>query len=194
MDYLVQCLWYLLLTGLERADLAVLFGNSDFRIYTIERDLALEEALLEKAIDFWESYVKTDVPPPTQNEIDLKILFAKSAQGKVIEAKKSTVDLLATLPKLQDQLNDCEARISQIKQAVMAEMQDAEQLTFDGHTLATWKAPKLTYRLDVKKLEQAHPQLTAQYQIPIANSRRLVIKQNSLTDPDGALVAQGGLQ
>jgi hypothetical protein len=76
----------------------------------------------------------------------------------------------------------------------MAEMQDAEQLTFDGQTLATWKAPKPTYRLDVKKLEQAHPQLTAQYQIPVANSRRLVIKQNSLTVPDSALVAQGELQ
>jgi hypothetical protein len=57
-------------------------------------------------------------------------------------------------------------------------MQDAEVLTFTGQTLATWKAPKPSYRLDAKKLEQAHPELIAQYQTPIGNSRRLVIKAN----------------
>ena len=35
MSYLVQCLWYLAITNLERCDVAVLFGNSDFRIYEV---------------------------------------------------------------------------------------------------------------------------------------------------------------
>ena len=178
MTYLVQCLWYLLITQLERADLAVLFGNSDLRIYTITRDPSLEEVLLEKAVQFWEGYVKTDLPPPAQNEMDYKKLFAKSVPAKAVEAQPSTAQLLTTLPLAQSELDQCEARISQIKQVVMSEMQDAEVLTFSGQTLATWKAPKPSYRLDVKKLEQAHPELTSQYQLPINNSRRLVIKVN----------------
>jgi putative phage-type endonuclease len=33
--YLVQCAWYMAITECESADLAVMIGNSDFRIYTI---------------------------------------------------------------------------------------------------------------------------------------------------------------
>jgi putative phage-type endonuclease len=178
MAYLVQCLWYLLITQLERADLAVLFGNSDLRIYTINRDSSIEAVLLEKAVQFWEGYVKTDLPPPAQNEIDYKKLFAKSVQSKAVEAQPSTVELLATLPAVQAELDQCEERISNIKKVVMSEMQDAEILSFCGQTIATWKMPRISYRVDAKKLEQEHPELIAKYQTPIGNSRRLVIKSN----------------
>lgn len=185
MTYLIQCLWYLLITDLERADLAVLFGNSDLRIYTIYRDRSLEAILLEKAVQFWENYVKRDLPPPLQNESDCKMLFAKSYPGKAVEIKSDTLKLLSTLPKVQSELEQCEVRVSQIKQALMSEMQDAEVLTFDGQTIATWKSPKPSYRLDAKKLEQAHPELISQFQMPIGNSRRLVIKTNLLPAFEG---------
>jgi putative phage-type endonuclease len=42
LSYLVQCVWYMMLTNIDRTDLAVLFGNADFRIYEIGRDLELE--------------------------------------------------------------------------------------------------------------------------------------------------------
>ncbi len=32
LSYLVQCVWYMMLTGIDKTDLAVLFGNADFRI------------------------------------------------------------------------------------------------------------------------------------------------------------------
>ena len=108
-------------------------------------------------------------------------MFAKSVPSKAVEAQPSTAELLTTLPIVQSELEQCEARISQIKQVVMSEMQDAEVLTFSGQTLATWKAPKPSYRLDAKKLEHEHPGLVSQYQTPINNSRRLVVKANILT-------------
>ncbi len=61
----------------------------------------------------------------------------------------------------------------------MRQMQDAEVLTFHGQTLATWKAPKPSLRLDAKRLTEEHPDLVHQYQVPIQNSRRLVIKELS---------------
>ena len=57
MSYLVQCLWYLAITNLERCDVAVLFGNSDFRIYEVFRDKELEELIISKAAAFWNDYV-----------------------------------------------------------------------------------------------------------------------------------------
>jgi hypothetical protein len=74
-------------------------------------------------------------------------------------------------------LADCDERASQIKQAVMQEMQDADTLTLQGKTLATWKAPKPTIKFDAKTFTNDHPELATQYQVPIANTRRLVIKE-----------------
>jgi putative phage-type endonuclease len=118
MCYLVQCLWYLAITNLERCDVAVLFGNSDFRIYEVYRDKELEDLIISKAAAFWNDYVQLDTPPPAQCESD-----------------------------------------------------------YQGQVLATWKSPKQSYRLDSKKLEIEHPELIPQYQVPIQNSRRLVIKE-----------------
>jgi len=68
MSYLCQCVWYMAITGIEKTDLAVLFGNTDFRIYTILRDPELENLVLAKAQHFWHEYVLKDVPPPAQTQ------------------------------------------------------------------------------------------------------------------------------
>jgi len=56
-------------------------------------------------------------------------------------------------------------------------MGKAELLTYQGRTLATWKAPKPSFRLDSKRLELDHPEIASSYKLPIQNSRRLVIKE-----------------
>jgi len=179
LSYLVQCVWYMMLTNIDRTDLAVLFGNTDFRIYEITRDLELEQMVLERAIGFWENHVLQDIPPPASSESDYKTLFGKSTVSKSVEAPAQTCELIKRLKSLNEQVEQYEAEISQIKQSIMGQMQDAEILTFNGQTLATWKAPKPSLRLDAKRLSEEHPDLVHQYQVPIQNSRRLVIKELS---------------
>ncbi len=186
MSYLVQCAWYMLLTGCTQADLAVLFSNADFRVYTITKDLELESLLLDKALTFWHEHVLAHTAPPPVNEFDCKLLYAQSKTSKHIEVNQSLLGLLGELPKLNAIVTECEDRISQIKQAVMQEMQDSDTLTLEGRVLATWKAPKPSFKLDAKTLTQAHPEIAAQYQMPIANSRRLVIKEDTLILRDAA--------
>lgn len=61
--YYCQCVHYMAVTGKRRWYLAVLIGNKDFKIFTIERDEAEIEALMRAEEDFWE-YVKNNTPPP----------------------------------------------------------------------------------------------------------------------------------
>lgn len=185
-SYLVQCAWYMLLTGCIKADLAVLFSNADFRIYSIAKDEELEALLLDRAVTFWHEHVLTKTPPAPVNEQDCKLLYAQSRVAKSVEASPALLSLLSELPELNTTLEKCEGRISHIKQVVMTKMQEADTLTWQGKTLATWKAPKPSFRLDTKKLTDAHPQLAAQYQMPIANSRRLVIKESVLTQEEAS--------
>jgi putative phage-type endonuclease len=179
LSYLVQCVWYMMLTNIDRTDLAVLFGNADFRIYEITRDLELEQMVLERAVSFWEKHVVTDIPPTPKSESDFKTLFGKSTVSKSVEAPAETCELIKKLKSLNEQIESYEQEVSSIKQSIMGQMQDAEVLTFHGKTLATWKAPKPSLRLDAKRLSEEHPDLAHQYQVPIQNSRRLVIKELS---------------
>jgi len=180
MTYLAQCIWYMAITGIEKTDLAVLFGNSDFRIYHIERDLELEKLVLDKALQFWKDYVLKNIAPPVQSEADCHTLFAKGTPEKSVGTDQPTYELAKRLHALSNEICTKESEISQIKQTLMGQMGEAEILTYQGQVLATWKAPKPSYRLDSKRLEAEHPELATQYKTPIQNSRRLVIKELTL--------------
>jgi len=177
MSYLVQCLWYLAITSLERCDVAVLFGNTDFRIYEVYRDQELEDLIIDKAAAFWNEYVQKDTPPPAQCESDYQHLFKKEVTGKAVEADTTVCELTSKLQILNSEIKSKEMEVSQIKQTIMGRMGEAELLTYQGQVLATWKSPKQSYRLDSKRLEAEHPELIPQYQVPVQNSRRLVIKE-----------------
>lgn len=176
MSYLCQCIWYMAITGIEQCDLAVLFGNSDFRIYEIARDLELEALGIEKALHFWNEHVLKDIAPPAQTEGDYQALFKKSDPSKTIEANPKTVELIRQLQSLSKQSGDVDEQITQIKQHIMSEMKEAEVLSYQGNVIATWKAPKPSFRLDGKRLEVEEKEVFERYKMPVQNSRRLVIK------------------
>jgi len=176
LSYLGQCLWYMAITNLNKVDLAVLFGNSDFRIYEIERDLELEALVIEKAQFFWNEYVLKDTPPPVQSEADCQTLFGRGDPKKCIEAKAQTLELIQRLQLLNNEIDKRQEEVSSIKQVVMSEMREAETLMLKGRVLATWRAPKPSFKIDSKRLEVEHPDLVGNYKIPVQHSRRLVIK------------------
>jgi putative phage-type endonuclease len=177
MSYLCQCIWYMAITGIDITDLAVLFGNSDFRIYEIARDLELESVILQKASLFWNECVLKDIPPPVQSEADCHTLFSKGDPAKSVEAQQEILELTKRLHLLNREIDAREEELSSIKQSIMQNMGEAQTLTFAGKVLATWKAPKPSFRLDGKALELEHPEIASNYKIPVQNSRRLVIKQ-----------------
>jgi putative phage-type endonuclease len=176
MSYLAQCHWYLSLTQLERCDLAVLFGNSDFRIYQIYRDKDLEATLIDTAIQFWQKHVIADVPPTGQTVGDYQKLFGEEVPGKTKEASDEIRALIKTIKDINAVMNTKEQELEAIKKLIMEQMQEAQELIYEGKVLATWKRPKASFRFDSKRFEAEHPDLFPLYQVPIQNSRRLVIK------------------
>jgi len=181
LHYLTQVTWYLAITGIERADIAVLIGNTDFRIYTILRDPELENLVLEKAHHFWHEHVLKDIPPPAQTPEDCQLLFQRSDPSKTLEANAETLALLERLQTLHYQGNACDEEITALKTQIMAQMQDAEVLAHQGQVLATWKAPKASYRLDAKRLETEERAIYEKYKVASQVSRRFVLKETAQT-------------
>lgn len=65
VSYLLQVQHQMIVAGAEAADIAVLIGNADFRVYTVPRHDVLCERIIEAEAEFWEA-VKTGKPPKEQ--------------------------------------------------------------------------------------------------------------------------------
>ena len=177
--YLVQCAWYMAITECEAADLAVLIGNSDFRIYTIERDFELEGLILSHATNFWHEHVLSQTPPQPINSQDAAILFPKEAEGLSVEADE---DLLKCIDQYQDVWTKSQTlsdECERLKLEILNYMGQAEKLTHLGKLLATWKCAKASSRIDTKALALAHPEIAANFTSSVLGSRRFLLKDAS---------------
>ena len=176
LPYLCQCLWYLLITKLPKADLAVLFGNSDFVIYSINKDVELETLIVQKAEYFWSQHVLKDLPPPTQTEDDCLTLFKNATPKQTKEANDEVVRDIQKLVELTTQIKESELQVSALKQVVMNYLQEADTLTFEDQILATWKTTNPANRFDAKGFAADQPALYEQYLKQGEASRRFVLK------------------
>jgi len=76
-DYVeMQCRQNMAVLGYETWDVAALLGGSDFRIFTVQRDLELENVMIDAARNFWEEYVIGDTPPPESDPERQRALLA----------------------------------------------------------------------------------------------------------------------
>lgn len=172
-EYLAQCLWYLGLTQCSEAHLAVLLGNTDFRVYRVQRDEALQRHLFEAAHRFWVGHVLAKVPPPVSTRAEAEALHPSHEADLAQEAADETLEAVRLHSQLQAQIDELEARAAQAKDRIACHMGPAERLTWQGQTIATWKLGKETSRLDIDRLRRERPDIVAGYTVRGRGSRRL---------------------
>jgi len=78
--YLIQVQHYLAITGFEVADIAVLIGGSDFRIFEVPADHDLQESIIEGEAEFW-SLVVANTPPPPEWDVDSVDIISRLYPG-----------------------------------------------------------------------------------------------------------------
>ena len=155
--FYVQCVHYMAVTGAKRWYLAVLVLGTGFYTFTIERDEAEIQALMEAEAAFWE-YVKKRTPPPTDGmpsttealstiykegggeEVDLFGLDA--AFDRYFQAKKSMEEMEAV----------ADAAANEIK-AVMGNAEAG----LSPRVKVTWKAQQRT-TFDSRRFMREHPE------------------------------------
>ena len=157
--YYVQCVHYLAVTGKKRWYLAVLIGNFDFRVYTIDRDEEEIRALMEAECAFWNNYVVSKTPPPPDGEEptddSLKVLYPES-NGESMElfGRDALIDrwfdLDASIKELKRQQDE-------IRQTLQLDLGEAETGTTD-HYKVIWKSQSRS-TFDAKRFAADHPNL-----------------------------------
>lgn len=174
-SYYAQCVAYLAVTGLERWYLAALVLNKAFYIYqvtTIQDDTVPEwcessvyvspeeiGALKRCAVDFWESYIIPDTPPPAdgmQATSDaLQSIYADDS-GESVELFGRD-DLLRDYFLLSAERQNIQKRMDEIKQTIQGDMGNASE-AFSASASVTWK-PQDRKTFDGKAFQKAHPDI-----------------------------------
>jgi len=185
VSYLVQCVWYLWLTKATRADVAVLIGNHDFRIYHVARDEGLEAMVLKRVRRFWHEHVLADMPPSVLCMADVPLLYP-SDDGTTREADAAMLEVLRQLSDAQARAKLIDDEIDALRLQLVDYMGDCSHLAYQGKVLATYRQSKPVSRFDQKAFDAAHPDLAKRFRSESPGIRRFVVKAPTRS------LAQGG--
>lgn len=122
---------------------------------------------------FWKENIIEDKEPELIVPDDAIKKYVQHTEGKIIEATPELTEEIIKIKMLKEQKKTIEAALNESEGKVKMAMLDAEALTFNGETLATWKASKPSRKLDTKSIPDA---IAAQYMIEVPGTRRFNIK------------------
>jgi len=175
-EYVLQVQHYLMVTQLPRADVPVLLGGNDFRIYHIEADGETQALLLQGEREFWE-LVQRNEPPEPETPEDIRRRWPKSQDKPRIASGEIAAELQHLLI-INRAHKENEERIERMKADIQKYLGECDTLVDErGRKLATWKTAKGATRFDAKAFEQAHPDLYREFCRPTEGSRRFLLKE-----------------
>lgn len=173
-NYLCQVMHYMIVTGLKEADIAVLINTNTFRVFTVDYDPALAEAMITAADKFWCLNVLDDVAPPAM-EIDVKAMPVN--KGAAVSSTPEINQELAKLKELSAQRKALEAQEQALRDSILGYMGANERLMDGDKCLATYSQCKGRASFNTKRFQAEHPDLYAAYTEQSAPYRRFVIRK-----------------
>jgi putative phage-type endonuclease len=161
LHYLSQCVGYLMLTGYERWDLAVLLAGPEMRVYQIRPDADIFDGIKNGLREFWR-YVETDTLPPLISLEDARLRWPVS-KGGIVTPGIGTLYHLERLWELRAEIAELEAAADACELDIKEALGDAEAMVGDdGRTLCTWRN-QTRRSVDVTLLRQAEPDLANRF-------------------------------
>ena len=180
LAYQIQVLHQLAVTGKAWADVAVLIGGQEFRIYRIERDEKRIAKLVDMEKTFWDHVEKETAPEVDGSESSnraLALLYPRTAAVMVdYTERKEMNNLFRALLEARQAAKRAEQQEDILEQRVKEAIGFAEGAIF-SQGKAMWKLSKPSRSLDTKKLTQEYPELTAPYWYEKPGSRRFTVME-----------------
>jgi putative phage-type endonuclease len=161
LHYLIQVTHQMIVTGRKKADIPVLIGGSDYRVYSVELDAELAQLLIDRERVFW-THVESRTPPEVKSIADAQARWPKDT-GVAVVATPEIADAVQRLAEVKAEQEKLEADADALSLAIRTCMADATTLTdSSGQALATWKA-QLRSQFNFQGFKAAHPGLYAEF-------------------------------
>lgn len=152
--YNLQCQHYMAVTGDKWADIAVLIGGNDFRIYRVPRNDSLIKDLIEIEGKFWNDHVLAKIPPPVEGTEASKrllgALYPKDSGGEVLA--DDTIDkIVGEFFDLTDKAKSLESQKLLAENKIKEFMGEASSFKGPGYRFS-WKQTKDRTAIDYKTI------------------------------------------
>lgn len=176
--YALQVQHYMAISGHPLADVAVLIGGSDFRIYSLAFDAALYwDAVFPRLAEFWQRVQRREPPEPV-SYADAVQRYGRSAIAGRVQASQAAIEAYGALCAAKARIAQAEIEAEDAKAVILRELgEHGDTLTSGDRVLATWKLAKAPNRFDAKAFAAAHPDLSAQFTVAGIPSRRFLLKE-----------------
>lgn len=140
-DVLVQTIHEMVVAGIPHCDVAVLFGNQAFEVFTVKLDPADADELIEREYRFMGFVIEREPPPPMTDD-DLKLMFPRSTESKVT-ASEEMLQAVREARMLGGRIDELTAAYDATVLTIKTFMGCNDQLVApDGAPLATWRSAK----------------------------------------------------
>ena len=160
--YLLQVNHYMYVTGIHEADLAVLIGGNDFRIYPLKYHEGLSNYANQQLYHFWFNHVIAGVEPEPSNLQDLQQMYPKD-NGQIVLASDDVLEAIRAREKAVEMKKEADETLK-TQEAIIKNFMGENQLLLDadGSRLVSWKT-QTANRFDTKGFKQAHPELANEF-------------------------------
>jgi len=174
-DIFAQCVIEAACMGVNRVDLAILFGGQEFCIYPLAITEQDKDDLIQQLAVLWGN-IQTRTPPAPETIEAARALFPVSTAG-VIVANAPVEQACAQLKQIKDQIKQLETAESQLQAMIQGYMGELDTIvSFDGKPLATWKSAKGSVRFDSKMFQESMPDVYQSFMREAPGSRRFLVK------------------
>tara|TARA_R100000808_G_C2153431_1_gene163619 strand:+ start:4545 stop:5384 length:840 start_codon:yes stop_codon:yes gene_type:complete len=160
--YATQGAWYMACKNMDRCDYAALFMiNDEFRMYTVHRDKAVENRLVEVAGDWWQKHIVKGEQPDMDGSNAASQYLQDKFPENAIEMRSATIDeedLMLELDSVQNKIKELESTKSRLQNEIKACIGESSGL-YTGSGKATWKLQKGRASIDTKRLKEEFPDI-----------------------------------
>ena len=171
-----QLTYQLGVSGMQHGSLAWLTAGREFGYKDIDFDRDFYEFLVEEVERFWVDYIKGGQEPQPVNVQDVLIKYNRHTAGKCVEVGEDILEAYHQLKGLKEELAELERRKEELESTIKMGFGDAEAISFGGETLAPWKGPKDSERLNSKAVAKADPDLAREVTRTGQGARRVLLK------------------
>lgn len=185
-NYLIQCQWYAGLANLPIWEVAVGFLDDSGRLrqykeFRVNADKELFEALVERAVEFWEEHVIKGVPPQEET-VDattarwIQERFPKNINPLEI-ANEEEEQKIVKLIQAKQNLEKAQALYDNAENELKIAIGDRDGLQSDALGKVTWKCSKDSSRVDYRGICEelnVDKEIVSRHTKKVVGSRRFV--------------------
>lgn len=132
--------------------------------------------LVEEAEKFWKDNIEGKQEPVSVSVQDVLLKYNRHTVGKIVEVGDDIFEAYTNLKEVKKEIAALEERKDELEERIKLAFLDAEAISYGGDTIATWKAPKPSMKLDTKLFVAKYPNLAEEFTLPVQGARRFLLK------------------